>query len=105
VTTTETAEPDTGPSITVQPYRGWLSPAEAAAYTGLAESLIRRFVRLGVIPASQLVKAGRILIERSALDDFLRANRIDPEADPAEVERERQEYRRDVIHGHGRRSE
>ncbi|BBH17185.1 hypothetical protein Back2_14720 [Nocardioides baekrokdamisoli] len=56
--------------------REYLSPAQAAAYLGIALSVLRAYVREGVLPAAQFVRGGRILVRRSDCDAFVDAHRV-----------------------------
>lgn len=52
--------------------RRWVSQAEAAEYLGVTTRTIRRYIAIGLLPASRIRGSRLIRIDRADLDALLR---------------------------------
>ena len=60
-------------STTIEP--AWLTVQQSARYSSLSPETIRKLIRDGKLPASRPV-AGRLVISREKLDEFLRGKSV-----------------------------
>ena len=56
--------------------REWLTVEEAAAYLRIHPMTVRRYIKSGLLPASQPVRRGRVLISAASIGKFLEKNQL-----------------------------